>query len=158
MKQFARERHGDNYLFRLKRSNQVVAGVTPDGKTVTMQGLTDNLTDDEWLELLRATSQTAKGVQGATDKFIWIFETRTGELVELVRLMPNHWQGSKLAEVRLTQSHRYKGKRGDIVPWLWEDLVTIIGIKQWAHEGSKASFSFWKELQLSGYDSRGIKR
>lgn len=46
------EQHDDQSLIKLKRSDETVAGITAQGVVVTIKGATDDLTDDEMLELL----------------------------------------------------------------------------------------------------------
>lgn len=45
------------YVFRCKRTDKIVAGITLKGTAVTRPGMTDDLTDDEWLELLQKLGQ-----------------------------------------------------------------------------------------------------
>lgn len=47
------ERHDDQQLIKLKRNGRTIAGITVRGAVVTMDNATKDITDDEWLELLR---------------------------------------------------------------------------------------------------------
>ena len=48
---------GSMYVFRCKRTDSIVAGITLNGTVITKRGMTDDLTDNEWLELLHKLSQ-----------------------------------------------------------------------------------------------------
>lgn len=62
MKHFKRERHGNAYLFKLVRTGETIAGVSEKGHTLTFPGYTDDLTDDELLELIQQASITSKSI------------------------------------------------------------------------------------------------
>lgn len=125
MKHFKRERHGNAYLFKLARTGQIIAGVSEKGHTLTFPGYTDGLTDDELLELIKQTSITSNVVTEMSNLPKPEYKSSDWDIVLLHRLLPNKIEGNQYAEVELTQSHMWRGKRGDIVLWLWQDLTPL---------------------------------
>ena len=50
------------FLFRLKRDRTLSFGISLDsGKAVTIKGVSDHFTDDEWLEAMRIHSAVING-------------------------------------------------------------------------------------------------
>lgn len=134
MKHFKRERHGNAYLFKLTRTGQTIAGVSEKGHTLTFPGYTDDLTNDELLELLRESSITAKSITDAnrnwrSKPFYTSISDGTGML--LIRLLPDKHEGYQLAEVELKSPHPFKGDYGDVVYWQWQDMRPIIVPADW---------------------------
>jgi hypothetical protein len=48
---------GSVYVFHCKRTDRIIAGITLNGTVITRLGMIDNLTDNEWFELLQKLSR-----------------------------------------------------------------------------------------------------
>lgn len=125
-KLFKRIRHDDDYLFKLIRTGETVCGITAKGVVLVDKERLNDFTDDEWLALMRETSKTIAILEKLQARTRAYCVSSQGDIVKLIRLESFKREGNQYAEVELVQAPQWRGKRGETVIWLWQDLKPII--------------------------------